>query len=248
MTPPVDTGTVIPGHAAVTHGRTVAEALRSIYRRLLDRYGPQHWWPARDPFEVTVGAILTQSTAWTNVEKAIAGLRAAGRLSAAALLALPEPELAELIRPCGYYNVKARRLKAFVGWLVKTCGGDLEKLFSRDAVTLRRELLGIYGIGEETADSILLYAGNLPVFVIDAYTRRILGRLGLSPAQACPPESGSTRGRDSYAAFQALFMENLPPDPRLFNEYHALLVHLGKDCCRKTPRCSGCPLNPCRGK
>ncbi len=210
-----------------------AAALGEIYRKLFERYGPQHWWPARDPFEVIVGAILTQSTAWTNVEKAIANLRAAGKLSASALLELPETELAALIHPCGYYNVKARRLKAFVKWLDESCGGDLDRLFSRDTASLRRELLGVYGIGEETADSIILYAGNLPVFVIDAYTRRILSRLGLAPA------------RDSYAACQALFIDNLPADVRLFNEFHALLVRLGKETCRNIPRCPACPLDSC---
>jgi endonuclease-3 related protein len=234
MTPPVEAGPGIRGRGAATRGRTTAEILREVYRRLLDRYGPQHWWPAREPFEVIVGAILTQSTAWTNVEKAVASLRDAGRLSAAALRELPEAELAALIRPCGYYNVKARRLKAFVKWLGESCGDNLDRLFSRDIGRLRRELLLVHGIGEETADSIILYAGGLPVFVVDAYTRRILGRLGLSPAP------------DSYAALKALFMENLPADAGLFNEYHALLVRLGKDCCRKTPRCPACPLAPCK--
>jgi endonuclease III related protein len=211
----------------------IAAVLRDVYRKLSERYGPQHWWPALGPFEVIVGAILTQSTAWTNVEKAVANLRAAGRLSAAALHDLPEPDLAALIRPCGYYNVKARRLKAFVTWFNEGYGGDLGRMFSGDTATLRRELLGVYGIGEETADSILLYAGGRPVFVIDAYTRRTFRRLGLAPAP------------DSYAAFQAMFMENLPADPRLFNEYHALLVRLGKEACRQSPRCTACPLHPC---
>jgi endonuclease-3 related protein len=213
--------------------KDIAAALSEIYRKLFRRYGPQHWWPARDRFEVFVGAILTQSTAWTNVEKAIHNLRAAGKLSAAALYDLPDKELAVLIHPCGYYNVKARRLKAFVTWLSESCGGDLDRLFSRDVAALRRDMLGVYGIGEETADSIILYAGNQPVFVIDAYTRRILGRLGLDPA------------RDTYAGYQALFTNNLPADAHLFNEFHALFVRLGKETCRKAPRCQGCPLHPC---
>ena len=207
-----------------------ADILLEIFQKLLDRFGPQHWWPAREPFEVIVGAILTQSTAWTNVEKAIDNLRGAGRLSAAALRNLPERELATLIHPCGYYNVKARRLKAFVVWLGGRYGDNLDRMFAQDIGALRRELLGVHGIGEETADSILLYAGNRPVFVIDAYTRRIFGRLGLAPPH------------DTYAAFQAVFMENLPADARLFNEYHALLVRLGKEACRKAPRCPACPL------
>ncbi len=209
-------------------------ALLGTYRRLLNRYGPQYWWPAREPFEVIVGAILTQSTAWTNVERAIDNLRTAGKLSATALRELSEPELADLIHPCGYYNIKARRLKAFVKWFSEKYAGNLDRLFSRDTDGLRRELLGVNGIGEETADSILLYAGNRPVFVIDAYTRRILSRLGLAPSQ------------DSYTAYQALFVENLPADTQLFNEYHALLVRLGKETCRKIPRCGDCCLNPHR--
>jgi len=211
----------------------IGAALNEIYRILFARYGPQHWWPARGPFEVIVGAILTQSTAWSNVEKAITNLRDAGKLSVPALRDLPEKELAALIRPCGYYNVKTRRLKAFVEWLGESCRDDLDRLFSRDVASLRRELLGVHGIGEETADSILLYAGGCPVFVIDAYTRRILSRLGLAPAI------------DSYAAYQALFMDNIPADARFFNEYHALFVRLGKETCRKTPRCQKCPLGDC---
>jgi endonuclease-3 related protein len=211
-------------------GKATAAVLIEIYQKLLDRYGSQHWWPAREPFEVIIGAILTQSTAWTNVEKAISSLRNAGRLSAAALRDLSEPALAALIRPCGYYNVKVRRLKAFVEWLGERYGDDLDRMFAGDVGAVRRELLDIYGIGEETADSIILYAGNRPVFVIDAYTRRIFGRLGLAPA------------RDSYAAYRAMFMDNLPADARLFNEYHALLVRLGKESCRKAPCCSACPL------
>jgi endonuclease-3 related protein len=209
--------------------------LLEIYHKLIDRYGPQRWWPARGPFEVIVGAILTQSTAWNNVEKAIDNLRKSGCLSAAALRGLSEPDLAALVRPCGYYNVKARRLRSFVRWLGESFHDDLDRMFARDVGELRRELLGVHGIGEETADSILLYAGDRPVFVIDAYTRRIFGRLGLAPA------------RDSYAAFQAMFMDSLPTDARLFNEYHALLVHLGKESCRQTPRCPECPLvDKCR--
>jgi endonuclease-3 related protein len=195
--------------------RPTAAILLEIYQTLLERYGPQHWWPAREPFEVIVGAILTQSTAWSNVEKAVGLLRAAGRLSAVGLRDLPLPSLATLIHPCGYYNVKARRLKAFVEWLGERYSDDLSRMFAGDTDAIRRELLDVHGIGEETADSILLYAGNRPAFVIDAYTRRIFGRLGLSPASG------------SYAAYQTMFMKNLPADPRLFNEYHALLVRLG---------------------
>lgn len=212
-------------------GQRINDILREIYRRLLDRYGPQHWWPAREPFEVIVGAVLTQSAAWTNVEKAINNLRAAGSLSPERLRRLPDTELADLIHPSGYYNVKARKLKAFARWFGEKYGDDLDRLLARDIDHLRRELLGIYGIGEETADSIMLYAGNKPVFVIDAYTRRITGRLGLAP-----------RGR-AYAAYQTFFMDNLPPDARLYNEYHALLVRLAKEVCRTRPLCRECCLN-----
>jgi endonuclease-3 related protein len=204
--------------------------LRCIYDSLLREYGPQRWWPAETPFEVIIGAILTQSTAWTNVEKAIANLKTAGRLSPAGLRNLTGNELAALIHPCGYYNVKARRIRAFVDWLGERYGDDLDRLFQGDKEELREQLLGIYGIGEETADSILLYAGGLPAFVIDAYTRRIIDRLGLAPSDR------------SYAGYQRLFTAGLPADAALFNEYHALLVRHGKEVCRKRPLCEGCCL------
>ena len=206
------------------------ETLLEIYHRLLSCYGPQHWWPAEDAFEVVVGAILTQSAAWTNVEKAISNLKAAGALTAAALLAIPSDRLAALIHPCGYYNAKAKKLRAFVQRLESGYGGDLERLFALDTIELRQELLAVHGIGEETADSIILYAARKPVFVIDAYTRRILRRLALAPSS------------DSYGAFQALFTENLPQDEGLYDEYHALLVRHGKEVCRKAPRCPICCL------
>jgi len=196
------------------------------------RYGPQHWWPAREPFEVIIGAILTQSTAWTNVEKAIDNLKKSGKLSPETLRRLPDEELAGLIHPCGYYNVKSRRLKSFVHWFGEEYGDDLHSLFAQDIDALRRQLLGIYGIGEETADSIILYAGNKPVFVIDAYTRRFMNRAELAPVA------------DSYSAWQALFMDNLPADVHMFNEYHALLVRLGKEACRTRPLCRECCFNP----
>ena len=205
--------------------------LTDIYRRLLDRFGPQHWWPADEPFEVIIGAILTQSAAWGNVEKAIANLRGAGALSPRALRKLPRARLAELVHPCGYYNAKALKLKAFALWLGNHYDDDLDRLFALNADDLRRELLSVHGIGPETADSIILYAAGKPVFVIDAYTRRIISRLGLAPQ------------KDSYAAYQALFMENLPGDDKLFNEYHALLVCLGKNICRRQPLCADCCLS-----
>jgi endonuclease-3 related protein len=206
--------------------------LREIYGRLFAAYGPQHWWPADEPFEVIVGAILTQSTAWSNVEKAIAGLKAADAITPAALHQMPIDHLARLIRPSGYYNAKARKLKAFVERLLSGYDGNLGKLFSLDTVTLRRELLSIHGVGEETADSIILYAARRPVFVIDAYTRRIFSRLDVAPPD------------QTYGAYQQLFTRNLSPDEALFNEYHALLVRHGKDVCRRVPRCDDCCLAP----
>jgi endonuclease III related protein len=205
--------------------------LKNIYQRLLESYGPQHWWPAETPFEVIVGAILTQSAAWTNVEKAILKLKQAAVLSPSAMQLLSQSDLAVMVHSCGYYNVKARKLLAFVEWLCLRFDGRLEKMCALEVEPLRRELLAVYGIGEETADSILLYAAQKPVFVIDAYTRRIVDRLGL-------PLEGS-----QYSHYQQLFTRNLPPDLALFNEYHALLVALGKNCCLKTrPRCASCGL------
>jgi endonuclease III related protein len=200
--------------------------LLSIYRLLLEQYGPQHWWPGGSSFEVMVGAILTQSTAWRNVEKAIANLKNAHVMSPSAIRLLTVDELAVLIRPSGYYNAKARKLKALGDW----CGDDLNKLFAHNTDTLRHQLLQVHGVGPETADSILLYAADKPVFVIDAYTRRIIGRVGIAP------------DIDSYDAYQSLFMNNLPADTSLFNEYHALLVRLGKEVCRKVPACRECCL------
>ncbi len=211
-------------------GRGTGAALLAVYRLLYREYGPQHWWPAETPLEMAVGAILTQSAAWTNVEKAMGNLKSAGALSVAALREVPLDELARLVYPSGYYNVKARKVRAFVDWLAAGYGGDLERLFALDAGAMRRELLSVYGIGEETADSIILYGARRPVFVIDAYTRRIVARLGLAP------------GEGTYAAFQSLFMEGLPRDEALFGEYHALLVRHGKGACRKSPACAGCCL------
>ena len=210
--------------------KPLADFLIKIYRRLLDRYGPQHWWPAETPFEVMVGAILTQSAAWRNVEKAIASLKEARALSVEALRRLKADELAHFIRSSGYYNAKALKLKALACWLKESCEDNLDRLFSGDTDGLRRQLLSVHGIGPETADSILLYAAQKPVFVIDAYTRRITGRLGLAP------------DKDNYAAYQRLFMDNLPADSELFNEYHALFVRLAKDVCRKLPLCERCCL------
>ncbi len=208
----------------------ISRQLQEIYERLFAAFGPQHWWPADEPFEVMVGAVLTQSVAWRNVEQVITGLKAAGAMSPQALRRLSEADIAPLIKPCIYYNVKARKLKALAEWLKDFCRDDLNILFATETAELRRQLLSVWGIGEETADSIVLYAAGKPVFVIDAYTRRIINRLGLTP------------GGNTYGDYQLLFMDNLAADVKLYNEYHALLVHLGKDVCRRRPLCSRCCL------
>ncbi len=210
---------------------SISQVLQDIYHRLWSHYGPQHWWPAQEPFEVIIGAILTQSAAWANVEKAIANLKAAKALSPEALRRLSLSEVATLIHPCGYYNAKALKLKSLASWLGKYYGDNLNKLFICNTDYLRQQLLSIHGIGQETADSIILYAAHKPIFVIDAYTRRIINRIGLAPDS------------NSYIAYQTLFMDNLPSDAGLFNEYHALLVCLAKDVCRHRPLCQQCCLN-----
>ncbi len=207
--------------------------LSELYDRLFAAYGEQHWWPGETPFEVMVGAILTQNTAWTNVEKAISALRESDALNPEALRARPLDDLAALIRPSGYFNAKARKLRALGDYLAGY-GDDIEKLFaSKPLDELREELLSLHGVGPETADSMLLYAGNLPSFVIDAYTIRVLGRLGIIDAESRP----------SYDTVHALFHESLPTDVQLFNEYHALFVAHGKDVCKsRKPLCSECVL------
>jgi endonuclease-3 related protein len=211
--------------------QSLSQVLINIYHQLMACYGPQHWWPAQEPFEIIVGAILTQSAAWSNVEKAIANLRSSEALSPEALRRLSLSGVAALIYPSGYYNAKALKLKSFSVWLGQYYNDNLDKLFASDLDHLRQQLLSIHGIGEETADSIILYAASKPIFVIDSYTRRIINRIGLAPAV------------NSYAAYQILFMHNLPTDARLFNEYHALLVCLAKNVCRNRPLCQQCCLN-----
>jgi endonuclease-3 related protein len=198
---------------------------------LYDAYGPQHWWPGDSPFEIIAGAVLTQSAAWTNVEKALANIKAANALSPEGIAALPEADLAQLLRPSGYFNAKVRKLKAFVALLNDRYGGELDRMLATPVEQLRPALLGTHGIGPETADSILLYAANQPVFVIDAYTQRTFLRLGLLPEA------------DNYDGWQRLFMRALAPDAQLFNEYHALIVHHGKRVCRRRPLCAQCPLS-----
>ena len=211
--------------------RPVDDDLAEVYARLRGHRGPARWWPAETPFEVCVGAILVQNTAWPNVEKALAALRAAGRLSYAGLAGLGERELAALIRPSGCYNVKAKRLAAFVEFLGREYGGRVEAMSASEPRHLREQLLLVSGIGRETADSIALYAAGLPLFVIDAYTRRVFARLGL------------IRGDESYDALQDRFMSELPRDAALFNEYHAQIDLHAKDICRPRPHCARCPLD-----
>ena len=210
---------------------STAEFLHEMFGRLLERFGPQHWWPGETPFEVMIGAILTQNTNWGNVEKAIANLKREAYFSPQGLLALPVDRLAELIRPSGYFNQKAAKLRDFLEFYLRSAGGDPGRMRRRGLAGLRRDLLAVRGIGPETAGSILLYALGKPVFVVDAYTRRVLSRHG-----ACRPDA-------SYDELQRLFMDHLPPEVKLFNEFHALLVRVGKEHCRKSsPRCEGCPL------
>lgn len=204
--------------------------LLKIYKQLYKAFGPQHWWPGDTPFEVAVGAILTQNTNWGNVEKAINNLKKERALSAKAIHEMPVNKLASLIRPAGYFNIKAKRLKAFINFLMNDYHGSMEKLKKEDMYSLRHKLLHINGIGPETADSILLYALDKPVFVIDAYTKRVLSRhniLGYG---------------ESYEKFQELFHSFLKKDLQLFNEYHALFVRVGKTFCKTKPICEECPL------
>src|SRR3990167_2624354 len=205
--------------------------LEAIYAKLYRHFGPQSWWPGETPFEVIVGAILTQNTNWQNVAKAINNLKQAKVLSPKKLYSLPRPRLAQLIRPSGYFNIKAKRLKEFLDFLFKNYNGSLKKMFSRPVEDLRKEILSVKGIGPETADSILLYAGGFPVFVVDAYTKRIFSRQKLLSEDA------------EYHQVQELFTRSLKKDVQLYNEYHALIVRLGKDFCKKTnPKCKICPI------
>lgn len=208
------------------------ERLIFIYEHLYDHFGPQHWWPGETPFEISVGAILTQNTSWGNVSKAILNLKTKGMLEPLILYNLPHEAIAEAIRPAGYFNVKAQRLTAFVSFIIERFNGSLDDMFSIGLEDLRPMLLGIKGIGPETADSILLYAGGLPSFVVDAYTVRALLRHDLIDQDA------------GYEDVRSLFMDHLPLDVSLFNEYHALWVAVGKSYCKKgSPYCKVCPLN-----
>ena len=210
---------------------TSRRELMRLYRRLHRHYGDLSWWPGDTPLEVSVGAILTQNTAWTNVEKAIKRLKEARSLSVAALGRMTHRRLALLIKSAGYFNVKARRLKNFISFLQGCHAGSLNKMFRQPIPRLRQELLAVNGVGPETADSILLYAGEKPSFVIDAYTKRILSRHGVLPYDK------------GYNEFQELFMKQLPRSAAFYNQYHAMFVNIGKDFCRKRPLCDRCPLN-----
>jgi len=205
--------------------------LMTIYDLLYNAFGPRHWWPADTPFEVIIGAILTQNVSWKNVEKAIAALKEIDAMTPEAMAALPTDMLAEKIRPAGYFNMKAKKIKAFMEYLYSRYDGSLDRMFQMPLPVLRKELLSVYGIGQETADSIILYAGNMPIFVVDAYTKRIFSRLGLVDENY------------SYEAVQRLFMDNLPRDTRLYNEYHALIVAAGNMYCgNRKKKCGLCPL------
>lgn len=203
--------------------------LLDIYQRLLKHYGTRNWWPAETPFEVIIGAILTQNTNWNNVEKAIANLRQANILTIDAILKLDLVTLEQLIRPSGFFRQKAERLHLFCRYLQKHHQGNLDHLFAQDLSLVRDELLRLKGIGPETADSILLYAGQYPSFVVDAYTYRLFGRLGV------------LSGKEKYDSVRELFMSQIPEDIQLYNEYHALIVIHCKDICRKKPLCQNCP-------
>ncbi|MCI5164534.1 MAG: endonuclease III domain-containing protein [Candidatus Electrothrix sp. GM3_4] len=209
----------------------ISDELEDIYRRMLEHFGPQHWWPGETSFEVMVGAVLTQNTNWQNVEKALANLREAELLSLSALAALSVEELAEYIRPAGYYKIKAGRLHNLFTMIAKHWDNDLDYLLQQPTLALREQLLSVKGIGPETADSMVLYAAGQPMFVVDTYTHRILIRHEIISEDY------------NYCQIQEMFMDNLNEDAALFNEYHALLVQVGKQFCKKSkPQCGGCPL------
>jgi endonuclease-3 related protein len=210
--------------------------LQEIYEILLKHFGPQDWWPGDSPFEIMVGAVLTQNTNWTNVSKAIDNLKQENLLSFEKLHELEVELLAEKIRPAGYFNLKAKRLKNLLDFIDEEYDGSLEEMFAEDIIGLREKILTVKGIGPETADSILLYAGHKPVFVVDAYTHRIFSRHSIIAED------------EGYYEIQEYFSLSLPEDVKLFNEYHALIVQLGKEFCKKSkPLCSQCPLNELDG-
>ena len=202
-----------------------------MFRLMWERFGPQHWWPAETPLEVIIGAVLTQNTNWKNVEKAMENLRGKGLLSLDILHSMESSGLAEEIQPAGYYNIKAKRLKNLIDYIFDEYEGDLSAFLEAGTPGLREGLLSVKGVGPETADSILLYAAGRPIFVVDAYTYRILHRHGM------------VEDPSIYQELQALFMDHLPEDPLLFNEFHALIVRVGKKFCKRKPLCAECPLS-----
>lgn len=204
--------------------------LMAYYKKLKKYFGPRHWWPSETPFEVIVGAILTQNTNWVNVEKSIANLKTYNVFTPGKIYKTDIGTLAQLIRPCGYFNVKAQRLKSFIKWFIENYNGDILKLKNVDSTKLREELLTIKGIGNETADSILLYALDIPTFVVDAYTHRVFSRHKLIPEEA------------TYDEIKEFFESNLKKDVALYNDYHAQIVEVGKRLCRRDPLCKECPL------
>ena len=207
------------------------QRLMEMFDLLLSHFGPQNWWPARTELEVMIGAILTQNTNWVNVEKAISNLKNKDLVSLDRLVSIPIGDLAKVIRPAGYYNIKAKRLKNLVDFILDRYDGDLEGLLQEETERLREGLLSVNGVGPETADSIILYAAKRPLFVVDTYTHRILSRHAMAGEEA------------TYYDLQGLFMDHLPEDAPFFNEFHALIVLTGKNFCRKKPLCEHCPLN-----
>jgi endonuclease-3 related protein len=221
----------------------VNPAFPAYFQTLTQRLGPQHWWPARTPFEVVVGAILVQNTAWSNVERAIANLRRERLLTPRAMERVSTARLERLVRPSGYFRQKAKKLKAFARFLRREYAGSLALMFRVPTSELRLKLLAVYGIGPETADSILLYAGGHAIFVVDAYTHRILGRHGLTGSRSALSEL--TQRKPNYEGVRGIVEASLPRDPDVYNEFHAQLVHVGKHWCRpRQPRCHECPLQP----
>lgn len=216
-------------HTQAASGDT-ATMIREMFDLLLSSYGPQHWWPAPTPTEVIIGAILTQNTAWKNVERALDNLRAADLLDFAKIHNVPDDRLAQLIRPSGTYRVKVRRIRAFVDYLMEHHDGNLESVGTGQLNDVRDRLLAIHGIGPETADAILLYAFDRPTFVVDAYTQRVLRRHFL------------IEGRTTYGHVQRLFHTSLAEEVEMFNEYHALIVKVAKTHCRTRATCKDCPL------
>ena len=204
--------------------------LFDIFQLMTAYYGPLNWWPAETAYEVCIGAILTQNTAWTNVEKAISALKGAEVLSQKSLMQIDRSELAGLIRPSGFFNIKSERIKSFVQWLDSRFNGSLDEMFAGDWLELRSELLKVKGVGPETCDAILLYAGHKPSFVVDSYTKRLFHRLGLLD------------GKESYEETRTIFMTNLTADVGVYNEYHAVIVEHCKRYCRKKPACGDCLL------